>query len=247
MRTVLFSALLGFIFLSGSLKAQDCTPDPNITAPGFYPAQLDTIIPDVDYSQTLQIRVLSDTTVIIFGSPQKAYIDSVVLRAIVGLPSGFTYKCYNSNCRYVPDTTGCAILSGKAAAGDAGVYPLKLAVDIFGRLGSGFKAVQPDTIRSLTLVVKGNSATIADLNIQKIQLYPNPSADGMVHVFVNTNLLPAVFSCYSMDGKLVKEQVLDANNNAIDLSQNPTGCFYGRVNSMSGRELWKGKISLLKL
>lgn len=243
-----FNILLSILclFFLGTANAQVCTPDSTITETGFYPAILDTADFDVAYQQILQIRILKDTTIIIFGTQQKAYIDSIILTNIVGLPAGFTYKCYNTTCRYVPDTTGCAVLNGMAKASDAGVYPLKLAVNIFGRLASGFKAVQPDTIRNLTLVVGRTSATVVDFNITPFKIYPNPSNDGIVHLNTSPHLLPAVFEWYSLDGQLIGEKQITDSNTTLDLNQKDQVLLFGRLKSNAGRDLWKGKIAVLQ-
>jgi hypothetical protein len=243
-----FNVLLSIICLwsLGAVNAQVCTPDPTITQTGFYPAVLDTAEIDVDYQQTLQIRVLKDTTIILFGSSQKAFIDSIILLNIVGLPAGFTYACYNANCRYVPDTTGCAVLNGKATTSDAGVYPLKLAVNIFGRLASGFKAVQPDTIRNLTLVVRGTSASVIDYAATPFKIYPNPSADGKVHLATSPNLLPATFEWYNSAGQLLGETLITESNTSLDLNQKEQILLFGRLKSNAGRDLWKGKIAVFQ-
>lgn len=244
MKRLLFGLLLVTLCSPLISSAQDCVPDTSIKNSGFYPASLDTVIPGDNHSQTLQIRVLKDTTIILFGFPQKAYIDSVVLNTIIGLPPGFEYKCYNAACRYVPDSTGCAVLYGTAQPSDAGVYPLKLAIDIYGHLAGGFAASQPDTIRSLTLVVKGGSASIVDHATDKAMLYPNPSKeDGKMQLMVNSNWLPATFDCYSIDGKMVKHVEVTENITLIDMSALEQAIYFGSLKSSSGRVLWKGKIS----
>ena len=243
-----FNILLSIICLLifGNANAQVCTPDTAIKQTGFYPAVLDTAEIDVAFQQILQIRVLKDTTIIIFGTQQKAYIDSIILTNIIGLPAGFTYQCYNATCRYVPDTTGCAVLNGKAKASDAGVYPLKLAVNIYGRLASGFKAVQPDTIRSLTLVVRGASATVIDFDATPFKIYPNPSNNGIIQLNTSPHLLPATFEWYSLDGQLLGQKHIIEPITTLDLDQTNQIMLFGRLKSDAGRDLWKGKIAVMK-
>lgn len=243
MKRLLFGLLLVTLCSPLISSAQSCVPDTSIKNSGFYPASLDTVIPGDNYSQTLQIRVLKDTTIILFGFPQKAFIDSVVLKTIIGLPPGFEYKCYNAACRYVPDSTGCAVLYGTAQPSDAGVYPLKLAVDIYGHLAGGFAASQPDTIRSLTLVVKGASASVFQLSTDRALLYPNPSLNGKMFLQVNPNWLPATFECYSTDGRLMMTQKVQEASSMLDLSDLNPAFYYGTLKSDSGRVLWNGKIS----
>jgi hypothetical protein len=243
-----FNILLSLIcFLAiSSANAQRCTPDTSIKQTGFYPSVLDTAEIDVDYQQVLQIRVLKDTTIMLFGTSQKAFVDSIILKNIVGLPAGFTYECYNLACRYVPDTTGCATLNGKAKASDVGVYPLKLVVDIYGRLAGGFKAVQPDTLRNFSLVVRGASAAVVDFKATPFTIYPNPSPNGQIQLATNPGLLPATFEWYSLDGKLMGSAMINESNTAIDLNQNQQIVLFGRLKSNAGRDLWKGKIAVFQ-
>lgn len=243
-----FNVLLSIICLCsyGDATAQKCTPDTTIKQTGFYPAVLDTAEIDVAYQQILQIRVLKDTTILLFGTQQKAYVDSIILVNILGLPAGFTYECYNTTCRYVPDTTGCAVLNGKAKASDAGVYPLKLAVNIFGHLAGGFRAVQPDTIRNLTLVVRGASASVVDFDATPFKIYPNPSNNGIIHLNTSPNLLPATFEWYSLDGQLLGQTLINESTMTLDLNQKDQTLLLGRLKSNAGRVLWKGKIAVLK-
>lgn len=233
--------LLSLFLTSSGLHAQICKQDTSIKNPGFYPAVLDSADIGIAYRQELQIRVIKDTSVIIFGTTQKAYIDSVVLRSIIGLPGSFTYKCYNSNCRYVPDTTGCAVLTGTAVSGDEGVHPLKLVIDIYGRLQSGFKAVQTDTIRSLTLVVNGSSASVRDLAKAGCTVYPNPAANGRFTLITSAVWLPAYLSVYSADGRLVEHTEITEQFTEIKLNASES-VYFSRLQSAAGRELWKGKI-----
>jgi hypothetical protein len=246
MKRFLFSLLLLTATLPFTTLAQNCIPDNTIVNSGFYPATLDTVNPGDNHSQILQIRVLKDTTIVLFGFPQKAFIDSVVLKGIIGLPPGFNYKCYNERCRYVPDSTGCAVLFGTAKTSDAGVYPLKLAVDIYGRLAGGFAASQPDTIRTLTLVVRGGTASIERINTDKADLYPNPSKDGKIHLQVNPNWLPATFECYSADGRLVLQQTVKETSTLLDLSNMEHAIYFGNLKGDSGRVLWRGKLSTVQ-
>lgn len=246
MRALYLAILLtAFCSFSHSSFAQECVPDTNVVNPGFYPAELDTVYPGDNHSQTIQIRVIKDTTIILFGFPQKAFIDSVVLRKIIGLPPGFDYKCYNAECRYIPDSTGCAVLFGTAQVSDAGVYPLKLAVDIYGRLAGGFAASQPDTIRSLTLIVKGGAASVIQHEAGKTLVYPNPS-NGVFNLSMNPNWLPANFECYSSDGRLLYSKEISTETTALDLSELGHSFYFGTLKSNSGRLLWKGKLSVTK-
>ncbi len=236
--------ILCLLFLSINITAfsQPCTPDTNIVESGFYPEQLDTVIPETNYVQVLQIRVIKDTIVEIFGFPQQAYVDSIVLKNIVGLPQGFTYKCYNERCRFVPDTTGCAVLTGQADANQVGVYPLKLAVDIYGRLASGFKAVQGDTIRNLTLVVSGNTGSVEYTNAQRVSVFPMPMKNGNFSLSTAPSGLPATLRVYTMDGKLILQQQIDAEQTGIALGRDEKATYFMHLRDKNGTIIWKGKV-----
>lgn len=230
------------LILNFSAYSQTCVPDTSIKESGFYPEQLDTVIPETNYVQVLQIRVIKDTIVEIFGFPQQAYIDSIILKNIVGLPQGFQYKCYNDRCRYVPDTTGCAVLTGQATSSQEGVYPLKLAVDIYGRLASGFKAVQSDTIRNLTLVVGDGSASVVNQDLRRASLFPIPMQNGKAVLRTMPSNLPATMKVYSMDGKLVLDKGITESETQIDLNLVHNSTYFVLITDKNGQILWKDQV-----
>ncbi len=64
MRKILLTC--GLLFTTLHFTNAQCTPDPGITEPGIYPDTIQNLPPAFEsaaYSSSLQIRVLTDTTV----------------------------------------------------------------------------------------------------------------------------------------------------------------------------------------
>jgi len=61
-------------------------------------------------------------------------VDSLKLVNVIGLPSGITWSCDNSNCSWLGDDVGCIELFGTPTVG--GVYDLTFQIDGFITLGN---------------------------------------------------------------------------------------------------------------
>src|SRR6185369_9269350 len=97
----------------------------SITTPGTYPDSLPHATVGNAYSETLQVRVLTDTVIIVLGTPVTATVDSILVESVSGLPSGFSYTCTPSNCHFPGGSNGCVLLQGTAPTiGMVGTYPI---------------------------------------------------------------------------------------------------------------------------
>jgi hypothetical protein len=146
--------LLLFVpFLAFSYYAQaQCTPDPNMDSVGMYPRHLPNATAGSAYSQVVQFRFPSDTTI----GAISFTIDSVRIDSVTGAPPSFSYQCNKSSCTYVGNETGCATLSGNPVDADTGDYSVIIHttgfVVIFGSPQQVYYAdsvdftVQPDTV-----------------------------------------------------------------------------------------------------
>ncbi len=135
---VVMMALPGFTF------GQVCTPDSSFISPGIYPAILPPACAGISYSTNLTIVVPVDTVVSFppvgtFTIP----IDSIILNAVIGLPSGFTLSCEPMNCALPGGAIGCVNIAGTSNTPDTIVLDVALTTYLntpFGPL------TQPDTL-----------------------------------------------------------------------------------------------------
>jgi hypothetical protein len=169
------------ILLSAFVKAafSQCTPDPNLVATGFSPAELPWAYTDAAYSQVLSFKVPRDTTAEISGNQFEVVIDSVVMLELRGVPANFTYQCLN-RCVVNGGDKGCALLSGQAEESQIGAYRIKVvlqtyfkvknAPNAFSRIDSGdsyqFRIYKTTGLAKL---MNGNAP-------QVIKAFPNPAS-----------------------------------------------------------------------
>jgi len=171
---LIFSTLIAMI--SANVAFAQCTPDKDITVPGFYPATFPEADQDKPYSATTTILSIKDTTV--FG--QAVIIDSTVLKAVLGLPPGITHQCLNNSCVFFPSQPSCVNFAGTPTK--AGTYPLKMVITIFAKIGGTIPYNRVDTVRNFTMKVNGmNSVDFANTS-DAFEIMPNPVNDKL---FVN--------------------------------------------------------------
>lgn len=233
----IFPALLLFSVLGA--QAQNCVPDQNVTQSGFYPKQAEVAYVDSNYKQVLQIRVFKDTTVIIGGNPVTATIDSINVLDIKGLPSGFYYTCYTTSCSFVPDSTGCATLEGKASAGQIGVYPLDIELEVFAKIFGTVNTSQKDTIRQFELVVDDMSG-VGYITSKSRLVYPNPTHSGSLWFSSILENSVTEISCFNQTGQKVDYKLIKGK---MSLSSNPNG-LYTVVLTLDNGEVLTQKILL---
>lgn len=171
-------------FASLALKAQMCTPDTTIKIPGFYPSKLIDGVVGVAYDQTVMVLSFRDTNVLVAGSKQKVTIDSLKLTKVIGLPTGMGYVCYEPRCIYLATAVRCIKLNGTPT--QAGVFPLKFAVTVYGKLNGFFPVAQPDTIKNFSITITGKSTNIINNSIDQVNVYPNPVSE-ILYVAANKN------------------------------------------------------------
>lgn len=237
----IYAAIL-FIALAFGANAQ-CTPDNNLTQPGYYPAELDTVQIGQPYEMVLQLRIPPDTTVSFLGQTVTADIDSIKLVSVMGLPTGFGYVCNVPTCVFTPTQTYCAKLSGTATALQQGVYPLRLPIlayahaTVFGT-PTNFPP-QPDTIDRFTMVVGQGSVGIIEVAKTKaLKLYPNP-AHNMLAIQVGEQPGNEVsYTISDITGKVYQQKTLTVNNQetltGISIEELPTGIYIVQLNTVNG-------------
>ena len=182
--------------VSANIATAQCTPDGNITVPGFYPATFPEADQDKPYSATTTILSIKDTTV--FG--QAVVIDSTVLKAVIGLPPGITHQCLNNSCVFFPTKPSCVNFSGTPTK--AGTYPLKMVITIFAKIGGALPYNRVDTIRNFTMKVNGmNAVDFANVSAD-FEIMPNPVNDKLLVNLANENFIKNAMITDAMGRKI---------------------------------------------
>lgn len=118
-----------------------CVPDTSITHndPGVYPdsaTNLPHAIVGIAYQTTIQLKVLTDTTVL--GFP--VTIDDITVNTVSGLPPGYSYTCTPANCIFPGGSDACIFLQGPAPTPNmvGQVFQIHVEVTVSGHItGTG--------------------------------------------------------------------------------------------------------------
>src|SRR5438132_1705411 len=118
------------IFVSVSALFAQCNPDLSLTHPGTSPDSV-TGLPHAKvgtaYSTVIQIKVLTDTNVLISGTTYHATVDSIVLNSVSGLPTGFSFQTNPVSKTFLGGSNACVLLTGLApTSGMEGAHPLTI-------------------------------------------------------------------------------------------------------------------------
>jgi len=173
---ILSFALL--VFLSTILHAQ-CIPVDTTDVPGYYPSQLSHAYSNEPYSDTLNVLVIPDTTVIFSGVPANVRIDSAILRNVVNLPPSFSFECHNPRCVYTPKKMGCAVVNGNPTEADEGVDTVGLVITMYGKAFGTIAVNQTDTLWRFVLDIRNKAAYLKEIVEPTIRIYPNPVSSGL--------------------------------------------------------------------
>ena len=130
MRKIFYLFVLS-VLISNVVVAQ-CTPNNSITATGFYPSTLPDAVVGVPYSQVVQFKIPSDTTV----SSLYAQVTSAQLSSLTGLPYGFSYTCNIVGCTYTGGSVGCITITGTAQNNQVASYNLSATLNLTGYVSS---------------------------------------------------------------------------------------------------------------
>jgi hypothetical protein len=196
-------------------KAQVCTPDTNLKAPGFLPNELQDAQINTAYSQSITVLAFKDTTVKQGATNIKVYIDSMKITNFIGLPNGLTYNCLSPSCAFTPKALSCAVLKGTPT--ESGIFPLKVVIMIYSKISGIIPYSTTDTVRSFTLNVTG-SAGMKMINLNELNAYPNPTS-GLTYI---TSLVqPRI---YNSVGQLLK----------VDFTKNEVGYSFDSRSLKSG-------------
>lgn len=178
----------------GTFVNAQCIPDPQFSSPGIYPdsaSGFSSGCVDVTYEQLVTVFVAADTTFMVGPIPVTLIIDSLKLNSITGLPPGFTYSCYDSQnmnsavdgCVFEGNTIGCILISGTPTAGDIGVYPLNMEVDLY--LEGGGTPAATENIDYYQIEISNCGLGLVENTSTRIKLFPNPVSEELTLVGLN--------------------------------------------------------------
>lgn len=175
--------ILSFVLacLGVSASAQ-CTPNQLYadSVYGVWPDTTENFMPgmvDVYYSDTLNLLVPSDATLVSDLVPAGTVIDSIQVTSVSGLPPGLTVTCNSQTgaaCSYLPNMVGCGLISGTPTT--AGTYNVTVNVLAFVSF-FGFPASQEQAFPGYEIVIAPNSVGIADhvvSGLGEVSASPNP-------------------------------------------------------------------------
>ncbi|MEO0897853.1 MAG: T9SS type A sorting domain-containing protein [Bacteroidota bacterium] len=139
-----------------------CTPDPQYTSTGFFPAVLPVSCENQPYNTTLTVVIPLDTVLTIsnpFPLTVNVTIDSIVVNAITDLPPGITFDCNPTSCALPGGAASCIQLSGTPTT--AGSYLVDIDANLHVSFG-GSPFVFP-TVLTDTLEMVVNPGLVASL------------------------------------------------------------------------------------
>jgi hypothetical protein len=213
---------------------QVCSPDNSITKSGVYPDQPDTAFANQSYDFSFQILSIKDTAVVYLGQSITADIDSVTVDAVIGLPENFEYACNPSRCAFTYKAVGCINLKGNPSADQVGVYDIKIATTAYAKatlaLGIPLRLPVADTTEGYRLVIKGDgSASIFENNLNAVNVYPNPSSNGVFVLHANAPI--ASIDIFDTRAQKVNFTRHHTNNVLVlNLSDTPRGIYILKIN-----------------
>ncbi len=210
--------------------SQNCTPNGAFTAPGVYPDSatgLAVAVVGIPYSETITAITPVDTCVQVLPLPLPCTIvpiDSVVVDSVSGLPNGFTIVSENETSLpfyFFGGTSSCMLITGTAAPGDEGIYPIYVGGDSWGQV-AGVPTSQPFVVDYYQIEIV--SATgINDFSRNEFQVkqnIPNPFNNSSNIEFYLPELNTVSISIYNVLGKITKTETIQAAKGANRYSLN---------------------------
>ncbi len=207
-KNLLLLSLIAFLSY-GTVNAQ-CTPVP-FSGPGLTNPDASQGIPPAiatfTYSQIINLRIPADT--LVSGYPLT--IDSVGIDSVKGIPNTFSYVTNSSNDYWHGGTFGCMVIQGTPTQADTGTYTLTIYASIY--LGGNPNNTQLYTVNYDFKVLDSASVGFTDVNKDQFvvrQNAPNPFDYRTIIRFQSPKNSSLQFEVYSIDGKLVRSEMIRA-------------------------------------
>jgi len=218
--------------------SQNCTADPQYTAPGVYPDSatgLPVAIVGVPYNETITNVVPEDTCIVLLFPPCTVVpIDSIVIDNFTGLPPGFSVVSENENAlnfKFLGNSTSCMLITGTASAADVGVYPLTVSglswATVFGSPTS-----QPFNVDyySIEIVMATGVESFTKNTFEVKQNAPNPISDFSLVQYYLPKADKVSIRIYNILGKTIKSESVVGTNGSnkynIDASNLTNGIYF---------------------
>lgn len=223
--------LLAFAFIGAMSANAQCSPDPQYTTPGIYPDSatgLSSACVGQAYSELITNVVPQDTCVVIIpGFPcSTVTIDDVTIIDFQGLPASLSYACNSSagqNCVFPGGEAGCVVITGTPTAGDIGIHPLTITVNV-----SAGGLSQQEVIDWYFIEINNCTSGISENALAGLALYPNPAENMITIEGVNSD----VVTITDLNGKTL--MVVETNNSdkvEINISTLDNGIYIANTNN----------------
>jgi hypothetical protein len=243
------------VFGAIQVQAQACQPDARYrdSTVGVYPSPVTATNPNgginkaacigKPYSFVFTVKISDTITVPLVG---KIPLDSLTMAttgAVAGMPTGMTYACNPGNCVFRKNTTGCVIIQGTPATGNAiKSYALVIAGKAYSSAISflypnGYPASFPGDLfpgeYNLKLLAANDPGCVSATNdlkeVSNFSAFPNPT-NGKTIITIESSVSDNFeFSLTNVMGQRIETRPLSiqAGVNAfqIDATQLPNGIY----------------------
>lgn len=238
MKKLLFS--LFSIAISLGVYGQ-CTPNANYTSPGIYPPLNGSVKQDsiyvlpsaalsAAYSQTIDLVIPADTTIVYGSLTVTADIDSMRVIGINNKPGWLNYACNNSTCGWAGGAKGCLNFYGTAPNFN-NTWLMEAEVEIFADLGSFGQVV--DTFSVWIEVASGTGLGVATHAKPRLQVGPNPMSSYVMINYVSATSEKWTFELMDMTGRVVHREGgrFNSGSNQLRIQRNnwPEGMYLYRL------------------
>ncbi|TNE30446.1 MAG: T9SS type A sorting domain-containing protein [Bacteroidetes bacterium] len=245
----LYTTFLSML-IAGGVYAQ-CTPNGTYTSPGIYPPAGSSIKHDsiyvlpgasigVNYSETINLVVPEDTTIVFGATTITADIDSMRVLQVNNMPAWLSYAC-NSRCSWVGGDNGCMNFSG-LVPNSTNTYLMEAKLEVFANLGA-FGQVS-DTFSIWIEVSTGNSIGLATVQKSVPTIGPNPMSNRLQIVYTSARAEAWSFELMDVTGRVVHNErgQFRTGNNRVSISRNnwPEGMYLYRFRV--GDDLHTGRL-----
>lgn len=167
----LFTFLFFFtLLLSVQTSSAQCNIDTSLSKPGFKPDTIPHAMENVYYSQVIQFKFPTDTTIL----TQHVVFDSLTIKSIDSLPKSISWQCGDTDRTYLGGANGCLTLFGTPPIGSAGKYKMLITVTAHFPLPAPFPYRHQDFTNSWNFYVDGNSFVAEPEFTNHITASPNP-------------------------------------------------------------------------
>lgn len=173
----------------------------------------------VPYSDTLNILVPSNASLVDSSYPSFVAIDSISLDQVTGLPPGIQVNCNsqtNAPCTYLANHLGCGLLEGTPT--QEGTFHLVLHTTVYINF-FGAQAV-PRNFTGYTITIAPNPAGIGGVDFVdkgSLRNVPNPFTGRTDIEFDLAKATPATVKVYNLLGEQLWSQTIQgkAGNNRV--------------------------------